>query len=124
MPEKNLWRVISGNFMDIAATEWCKLFGSDSEAVQWKNNVPEREWKAFREGFHQATGLTLEEWETYREEIKSYQDKHAAHFDLENFAPGTATYPQYDSTLKACFFYLRANSETARRKRHRAYLPA
>ncbi len=33
-PHLNFWRVIQGNGMDMAAIEWCKLFGSDDEAHQ------------------------------------------------------------------------------------------
>jgi hypothetical protein len=105
LPEQNFWRVIDGNFMDIAVIEWCKLFASHTEAVHWKNNIPETEHDKFRDGLCGGTGLTSEEWHRYREELKRYRDEHVAHFDLGRFQPGKVTYPHFDKALEACHYY-------------------
>ncbi|MEO8441757.1 MAG: hypothetical protein ABI547_04675, partial [Betaproteobacteria bacterium] len=45
-PDLNFWRVIHGNFLDIAVIEWCKLFGSDDKEHQkahWKNLVADKD---------------------------------------------------------------------------------
>ena len=108
-PRLNFWRVIYGNLMDMAAIEWCKLFGSDHEQHQpahWKNVIPEGDHDAFRKRLLAALKISPDDWLAYRDKIKDYRDNQAAHFRaawLES--PNGQQYPELEIGLKAVYFY-------------------
>lgn len=108
-PHLNFWRVIYGNFVDVAVIDWCKLFGShneESQPLHWKNVVPNDKHDEFREGLYDAVGVTEAEWLVYWQEIKNYRDKHAAHFDAEYLSPeNNPQYPVFDWALDAVYYY-------------------
>lgn len=110
-PHLNFWRVIYGNFLDMAVIEWCKLFGSDHldhQPVHWKNVVPQAEQDTFRQQLLVELGMSLPEWRAYWNHLKDYRDNHAAHFNETFLAPqNNPTYPDFDIALRAAFFYYR-----------------
>jgi len=105
-PILNFWRVIDGNFMDMAVIDWCKLFGSDHQAHQpahWKNMVPTSEHDAFRKGLLAELAVTHDVWMAYREELKRYRDTNAAHLDPR--PPRLPNYPRFDVALGSSYYY-------------------
>lgn len=107
-PSLNFWRLIYGNCLDMAVVDWCKLFGSDNEDHQpahWKNVVPVADHEKFRAGLLAATGLSADEWHKEWEGVKTYRDKHAAHFDEEFIRPkNNPHYPDLTVALEAAYF--------------------
>ena len=108
-PRLNFWRVIYGNFLDVAVIDWCKLFGSDHEEhqpVHWKSVVPVERHDEFRAGLLDAIGITQAEWEKYWRKMKAYRDKQAAHFNAEYIRPeNDPHYPEFDLALEAVYYY-------------------
>lgn len=110
-PELNFWRVVHGNCTDIAAVEWCKLFGSDREQTHWKNVVPNEGHSKFRKGLFEATGMEEPAWLKYREEIVFFRNTLAAHMDI--WVNRAKQYPVYDAALTAAYYYYDWISENA-----------
>ena len=94
------WILISNNFLDVAILEWCKVFGSRSDATHWTSNVLDE--AAFRAGLFEKLKINKAEWEAYRERVKAYRDKVIAHYDS---ASATSDHPDFCLALKACFYY-------------------
>jgi len=105
-PKLNFWRVIFGHCTDMAAIEWCKLFGSDDaqyQPVHWKNLISPAQHDNFRTDLLVALDKTQSEWLDYRVAVKLYRDTHAAHRDIR---PHSAKrYPDYTPALEAAYFY-------------------
>jgi hypothetical protein len=98
--EQNYWILAFNNFLDIAVLEWCKAFGSKSEATHWSKHVKDPD--VFRAGlFHRLT-VSEDEWRTYWESIKNYRDEVVAHHES---ASKVTHYPDFGHALKACFYY-------------------
>lgn len=109
-PPLNFWRLIYGNALDMAVIDWCKLFGSDNEAqqpVHWKNVLPQVDHDDFRGALLAATGQSADEWQAYRDTVKTYRDKHAAHFDEEFIRrENDPHYPTLERAFAAaCLYY-------------------
>jgi hypothetical protein len=94
------WILISNNFLDVAILEWCKVFGSTSDATHWTSNVLDR--AAFRTGLLEKLKVTKDEWIAYRERVKTYRDKVIAHYDNNSTV---IDHPDFCLALKACFYY-------------------
>ena len=87
--------------MDMAAIDWCKLFGNDDKATQpshWKNIIPVSEHDAFRAGILNATGLDDDGWAASRKEIVDYRNTMAAHLDEQSKRP-----PAHFAGCSTCF---------------------
>ena len=105
-PRLNFWRVIYGNFTDMAVIEWSKLFGYDrKQPTQWRSAVPEAQHAAFQRDLVRALGLSRQEWHDYHDEIKSYRDKLAAHHASSLDPDLPSNFPRFDIALKAARFY-------------------
>jgi len=108
-PHLNFWRVIYGNFHDVAVIEWCKLFGSDHaehQPVHWKSLVPEIQQDEFRDGLLDALSITQEKWVNYWQHMKEHRDNHVAHFNEEYLRPeNDPNFPEFDLALKAAYIY-------------------
>jgi len=106
LPNLNFWRLISGHCMDMAAIDWCKLFGSDKNrrrSVHWKNLIPQCKQNKFREELLNTLNFCELDWIKYRKHVKSYRDKHVAHLDLKY--NNSCSYPDYKPALSAAFLY-------------------
>ena len=101
-PDLNFWRLILGNHLDISVLEWCKIFGSNSEATHWKNVVPEVEHDSFRTNLLNRINMSQVEWESYWKKMKQYRDRQVAHYGE---LPSDAKYPVLDSALDSSYFY-------------------
>ena len=103
-PSLNFWRVLYGNCTDMAVIDWCKLFGSDRDSVHWKRVVPKSEHTNFRRDLLAYLHVPRKAWRTYREGMKNYRDKLAAHHDP--FRPSTPRQiPMFDLGVTATVFY-------------------
>lgn len=98
--EQNYWILVFNNFLDIAVLEWCKAFGSRSEATHWSNHVVDPD--SFRVGLLERLGISDEEWHAYWEHIKQYRDEVVAHHER---ASKVTHYPDFGIALRACFYY-------------------
>lgn len=75
------YRTINGNFIDIAVLEWCKLFGDLKAKHHWRKVV--RDPTRFEQSLLSFIGLTLGEFESYIEQMRTYRDKFLAHLDSD-----------------------------------------
>lgn len=103
-PHLNFWKVIYGNFLDIAVLEWCKLFGSDDASNQpthWKNIFSNHQ--DFCDRLMKHLNTDQPQWHSYWEEIKRYRDQMVAHHDIRRIT--IRNYPILDIALQATFFY-------------------
>lgn len=94
------WNVTTGNYIDVAVMEWCKLFGNErQEKFHWKSVVKNKAlYKTqlldmFEEGDP--------EWLGYREDMLIYRDKFVAHLDEEN----QYIIPRLEKALKLVVFH-------------------
>lgn len=74
-------RRVNGNFMDLCALEFCKLFGEQRGQHRWRRVVTEA--NGFLAGLLNALGMTAQQFDEYIKEIKFYRDKYVAHLDEE-----------------------------------------
>jgi hypothetical protein len=88
-----------------AAIHWWMVFGSDgSNPTHWKNlsnSRSEELQQSFRSGLSKHTGIPTEEWQKYRDTMKDFRDKYAAHREL-NFGEPV---PDFTSALKIAYYY-------------------
>ena len=88
-----------------ATIHWCMIFGSDKNNItHWKNLSIAGAGKLesnFRNGLLEALGLSFEEWDEYKMEIKKFRDKFAAHRDSVFVKP----VPNFNLALQVVFFY-------------------
>jgi len=93
------WITVNGNFIDICALEWCKLFGDNNGIHCWKkvSDDPDR----FIEMLLKNISLSQDEFDDYVLKMRDYRDKFIAHLDKEKFACP----PQMELALKSVYFY-------------------
>jgi hypothetical protein len=103
-PHLNFWRLIYGNQLDIAVIEWCKVFGSDSEATHWKKLVRTTDHARFGTELLTSIRMTGSDWTSYWKEMKLYRDNLAAH---HNSAKRVPYYPKLDIALRSSYFHYR-----------------
>jgi len=108
-PHLYFWRVIYGNFHDVAVIEWCKLFGSDhseNQPAHWKSVVPINQQNNFRAGLLNTSSVTQKIWESYWQQMKEHRDNYVAHFNEDYLRPeNDPHFPKFDLALKAAHFY-------------------
>ena len=102
-PRLNFWRLILGNQLDIAALEWCKVFGSDGEPTHWKKIVPASGHVSFRTALLADLEIDEKAWADYWTAMKNYRDNQIAH----HIEVPDAKYPKLELALKSSFFYYR-----------------
>lgn len=101
-PALNFWRLMLGSLLDVSVLEWCKVFGSNAEAMHWKNIVPAVDHEQFRDELLGTLGLSSEEWVSYWELMKKYRDRRVAHYSE---LPPDAKYPVLDDALNSSYYY-------------------
>ncbi|MDD5320377.1 MAG: hypothetical protein PHD43_07145 [Methylococcales bacterium] len=79
--QDDFWRNISGNFIDIAILDWCKLFADPKGKHYWSKVVPNKE--IFLESLYIELGITEEEFSAHINTMKHYRDKFLGHLDEE-----------------------------------------
>jgi hypothetical protein len=100
-PKQTFWIMTMNLLIESAAIEWCKVFGSWDEHTHWTQVASENDHEKIRRELLLALGLTLSEWEAYRDTIVNYRNQMVAHHDLDAFV---AAYPQFDPALNAAEF--------------------
>jgi hypothetical protein len=104
VPRQSFWLVMNNSTFDMAAIDFCKLFGTDQKArhvAHWKNVV--RGPHGFEAALQLAARISKEEWDVYKKEVKKYRDTTAAHLSSERRE--IKKFPRYDLALKAAQFY-------------------
>jgi len=69
-----------------AITDWCMVFGSDSNEVQWKKSSLSHEEEfqiEIRNLIYESTGFSHQEWSAYREEMVNFRNVYVAHRNPE-----------------------------------------
>ena len=79
--EGDFWITVVGNFIDVSALEWSKLFVYHSDKYHWKQIVSDK--KEFKSRLIETLGITDADWSKSRQGIKDYRDKFIAHLDSE-----------------------------------------
>jgi hypothetical protein len=103
-PDLVMWCVIYGNLTEIAVSEWCKLFGSDTEQnqpVHWKNIVYDSE--QFPRDLFSTLGIYESKWRSYWNEMKRYRDQVIDHHDRRRVR--IKNYLQFDLALESAYLY-------------------
>jgi hypothetical protein len=93
------WRLANGNFAEIAAIEFCKLFGGKKEKHRWQSIVKNQD--SFIAALEYAIEAPLSEFEHYVEGIRDYRDQYLAHLD----AVALVHFPSLDIAMKAVSVY-------------------
>ncbi|VVE56741.1 hypothetical protein PAQ31011_05137 [Pandoraea aquatica] len=92
---------VNGDLLDIAVLEWCKLFADRNARHHWKRFVrADDDQKQFLSGLLAATGISLEDWKRYLDQMRVYRDKFVAHLDDQQ----VMNIPTLDGALSSTFF--------------------
>jgi len=100
-PKQTFWIMNSNILGDMAAIEWCKVFGSWDEDTHWTNVLPKEEHETTRKELLDAIKLSKKDWEEYRDSIVDYRNQMVAHHDL---TASVKKYPHYDVAIAASNF--------------------
>ena len=95
----NFWICMYNNAIDLAVLDWFHLFGYHNDDLHWKKVA--NDINDFRRKLLSLLGLTKNEWEEYRETIKTYRDKDVAHIEVRP----VSHVPEMLVALKAADFY-------------------
>ena len=98
----NFWIYMYNNSIDLAVLDWFHLFGYHKDDLHWKKIISDVD--GFREKLLSFLGLTQDEWEEYRETIKTYRDKDVAHIEVRP----VSNVPEMVVALNATHFYYTA----------------
>lgn len=79
--EGAFWTTVAGNSLDTAVLEWCKLFGERDGNHSWQTISDDR--AQFRTNLKTQLGISIEQWQACREELRSFRDTFVAHLDDE-----------------------------------------
>jgi hypothetical protein len=103
--EGQFWITVTGNFIDVCALEWAKLFGDHDGKHHWKQIVDDGD--SFKKSLMTRVGIRQEQWDACWKEIKEYRDKFIAHLDSEL----TMNVPKMDIPQRMVAFYFDQLSE-------------
>lgn len=95
----NFWRAVSGNFIDICALEWCKLFADPKGKHHWRKVVSDP--ANFETQLLNHLGIDEAAFQKEIEVIRQYRDKFLAHLDADE----VMNIPALDIAKKAVWFY-------------------
>lgn len=79
--KNDFWVSVNGNFLDLMALDWCKLFTDRGGKHHWRKVAPDID--GFLPGLRDAVNATSEEFDFCQAEMKTYRDKFVAHLDNE-----------------------------------------
>jgi hypothetical protein len=103
------WLTATGNFLDIAILEWCKLFAETRGKHFWRKVISHHE--TFQKGLLAELSLSEKGFDDYLNQIRSYRDKFVAHLDSEDAMYIPPLQIALESTVYL-FDYLLKNEET------------
>jgi hypothetical protein len=99
--DKDFWVNATGNFIDIAVMEWCKLFAEWDSPYHYRKVAAVR--KDFREAMLKRLGKSQAEWDAYVSGVKIYRDKYIAHWEEK---PPKLTVPALDLARDSAIFLM------------------
>jgi hypothetical protein len=73
------FRHVSNVLLYDIVNSWCKIFGTDSEPLQWKKLVSNQD--EFRQLIFKTLPCSEQEYATYHEQITDFRNKFVSHFD-------------------------------------------
>jgi hypothetical protein len=76
---RDFWRTIDGNFLDIAVLEWCKLLGDEKAKHSWQKVVTDK--ARFQCELLEYMDMNATQFDEYVTEVREYRDKFLAHLD-------------------------------------------
>jgi hypothetical protein len=104
---RDFWSCTLNNHLKQATVDWCKVFGSPKEDIQWaKTPTGDTEIKARQDFLRRIvliTGLSQEGREDYQKKLLALRDKYVAHLDLKK--PLEAPMPVFDIALQVADVY-------------------
>ncbi len=128
-PNEMFWRLIDGDFIDVAVLDWCKLLGEKPYALLkrppkspskygWEHVVSvtmHEDSSKFRVAMLQHLEMNESEFEKHRIQVRVFRDKFVAHLDDQD----EYVVPNFDVPLKAAIFlfeYVTSWAQTERLK--------
>jgi hypothetical protein len=104
---ESFWAITHFSYFELAAIEWCKVFGSPKEALHWTKtpigNTAEEARTDFRSRVLAETGFTQEKWKAYHKEMLVFRNKFLAHFDMGGVMESGI--PPFEPTLQVAYAY-------------------
>lgn len=97
MAQGQFWKTVDGNFVDIAALEWCKLFVDGSGKHHWQKVIDVTQHQAFLPAVFVHAGIDQQKFQDCFDRVKTYRDKFVAHLDNET----VMNIPTMDIVLKS-----------------------
>jgi hypothetical protein len=97
--EWDFWVTTTGNALDIATLEWCKLIGDKNDKHHWSRIVTDP--AAFEAALHGDLCLPPAGFADYVASVRRYRDKFVAHLDSDR----TMDIPDFDVAEHAVRFY-------------------
>jgi hypothetical protein len=86
-----------------AVTDWCMIFGADSNEIHWKKVVSDESTKAsFRQHLMTVTGMSSAQWDSYWLSVTSFRNEYAVH---RNNQDKHHAVPMMDMALKIAVSY-------------------
>ena len=76
---EGFWLTVAGNFIDVCALEWSKLFGNRNGKCHWQKVLKQPE--LFKEDFLKLHHLDDVKWNGLWNQIKDYRDNFVAHIE-------------------------------------------
>jgi hypothetical protein len=97
-PSKELASHVFSRMHDLAAIEWCKVFGSASQQTHWRKALPADCHETVKQRLSELCPGGWAEWLRYRKSIVEQRDQLAAHHDLD---AQVQSYPHFDLAIAA-----------------------
>lgn len=79
LDREGFWLTVAGNFIDVCALEWSKLFGNRNGKCHWQRVL--RQPELFKQDFLTLNHLDDAKWNGLWKQIKDYRDNFVAHVE-------------------------------------------
>ena len=105
--ESAFWAKAIDSLLEMAAIEWCKIFGShgNSNQLHWKkttDDLSDDDIQAFQQMIYDHTDFSKSEWEEYNLQMRTFRDQYVAHLDVSESLP---TPPFFIHALQVAYAY-------------------
>lgn len=102
LDKEGFWLTVTGNFVDVCALEWCKLFWDRGSKYHWQNIF--KEPNGFKQDILKTHGLDETGLKKLCNEMKDYRNKFVAHLEEKDSTKVPCMSTPY---LLVCFYYRR-----------------
>ena len=107
-----LWTKTINAYLLCAVTDWCMVFGADSNEIHWKQVVTDKlDQHDFRSSLLTDLSITEAEWESYWSSMTMFRNNFAVH------RPAKASLPRVPD-MKSAFHAVISYDEWLRRKNY------